>query len=276
MDKIKNHKALELCIWSCLIAFLFSCGNKKEETSNSFFLPEGSDCIEIIKADSLAFNAHYTFRALNDKHPAVVLQNYIISLDDSLSAPIELPFNFNISDIHWVGDDCYLSSDSIIYAIDYSGNTYPLVFSHKGIQSFCVSDDRILFPDDSLVVEYVLGADNVSPIINAHHTVSHVVQHFSSVYYSTGKDLFLHHDKTTYHIYSSEYVISTFAVHSNGDIFMGTKQGLLYMNPDFTIIEITPIPIQDLTIIGDDLYVIFEDNNSILLTNISNFNKLST
>lgn len=276
MDSIKNHKALERCLGLCLIAFLFSCGNKKEETSNSFLLPEGSDCIEIIKADSLTFNAQYTFRALNDKHPAVVVQNYFIALDDSLSAPIEFPFHYNISDIHWVGDDCYFSSDSTIFGVDNRGNIYPLVISHKRIYSFCISDDGILFPDDSLVVEYILGTGRVSPIINAHHTINHVVKLFSSVYYSTGKDIYLHHDKTTYHLYSSEHVISTFAVHSNGDIFLGTKQGLLYMNPNYTIIEITPTPIQDLTIIGDDLYVIFEDNNSILLTNISNFNKLST
>lgn len=276
MDSIKSHKTLGRCLWLCLIGFLLSCSNKKEEADNSFLLPEGSECIEIINADSLAFNAHYLFRALNDSHPAVVLQNYIISLNDSLLVPIEIPFNYNISDIHWVGEDCYISSDSTIYAMDNSGNTYPLVFSHRGIQSFCISDDRILFPDDSLVVEYFLGANMVSPIINAHHTISHIVQRPSSVYYSTGKDLFLHHDKTTYHLYSSEYVISTFAVHSNGDIFLGTNRGLLYMNPNYTIIEIASLPVQDLTIIGDDLYVIFEDNNSILLTNISNFNKLST
>lgn len=274
MVVFKNSKKVAWLILLCCIILLPSCNKEKIPQDMTFLLPEGSECIEIINADSLSWNTPYIFRPFYDGHPAIIANNYLTVIDDTLSSPIPLSFDHIISDIHWIERGCFFSADSTIFYGGDDGKMHPLVVSNRKIDSFCVSDNRILFPVDSSIVEYIFESNEVTPIVQVHSTIHHLVQETSSIFFSAGNDLFLYYSNELYHLFYSNSEIITFAIHPSGSIFLGSEKGLSFLTPEYKKIDIASIPIRDLTLIGDDLFVIFKDNSSVMLTNVSQFNNL--
>lgn len=276
MGTLKNYKIGPFIFLLALLALPYSCRDKKEVQQLSFLLPEGSECVEIINADSLALNSRYLYRELFDKHPTLIVSNYVTVLDDSLSSPIHLPFDYSISDIHWNEGQCFFASDSTIYYGDNRGNAYPILKTNKTIRSFTVTNERILCPLDSLLVEYIFGTDSVSCLINTHRNITKTEDCQSCVFYALESDIFLLYDNVAYHIYQSQNTITSFVVDNEGGLFIGTELGLEYVTPEYTAIEIATLPVSDLTLIGDDLYIVFADNNSVKITKVSNYKALNS
>ena len=267
----KNHQIISVL---GTVTILMSCANKTEPGTVSYLLPEGSECVEILNADSLSAPMMYLFRELYGGHPAIVAFNHLTVLDDTLSTPIQMPYEYDVVDIHWVDGDCFFSSDTTVYYGENNGVAYPLVVLNKRIDSFDVSDSRILLPVDSLILEYRFGAKDLSCLTNAHQVVSHLEDAETSVFYSVGCDLYLLHDSTIYHLVTVDEEITSFVVHPDGGVFLGTKGGLTYVTPDYIIVDIVSKAVRALSLIGDNLYVIFDDNGSVMLTDVSNYDRL--
>lgn len=275
MDILKKSQIIQFSVWICIIGFLIECSNNTNNSVKSFILPEGSECIEIINADSISLDVPYVFRALYDNHPSLILDRYLTVLDDTLSSPFLLPFDFPFSDIHWNDGQCFIASDSTIFYGDNKGIVYPLVESDDRIRSFSVTDERILYPCDSLLLEYRFGAEQINCIINAHNRISKVVDLLSSIFYASENDLFLVYENSSYRLYDAEEKIYSFEVHPTGGVFVGTQSGLTFINPDYKKIIIIDEPVLDLQLIGDDLYVIFSNNGSVAITDVSNYQSVS-
>lgn len=272
MDLLKDYKIIvKFCFYLCIIVFLCACNSTDKTQNLTFYLPNGSDCIEVINADSLTIDSPYMFRAIYDSHPALIIDEYVTILDDTLSAPMHFPFKYSITDIHWNEGRCFFASDSIVYYGETNGIAYPIVKSSKVINSFTVSDEHILFSVDSLLLKYTFGEPEVGCYFNAPRTISHFTELQSSVFLSAGSDMFLLFDDTAYHIFDAKEDITAFAVLPSGGLFLGTLTKLMFISPNYTLIDIIKAPISKLELIGDDLYVIFINNNSIKLTNVSNY-----
>ncbi len=267
----KNHQIISVL---GIVTILLSCGNKTAPGAVSYLLPEGSECMELLNADSLSAPMTYLFRELYGGHPALVAFNHLTVLDDTLSTPVRMPYEYDVVDVHWVDGDCYFSSDTTVYYGENNGVAYPLVVLNKRIDSFDVSDSRILLPVDSLILEYRFGAEKLSCLTNAHQVISHLEDAESSIFYSVGCDLYLLHDSTIYHLVTVDEEITSFVVHPDGGVFLGTKGGLTYVTPDYVMVDIVSKPVHALSLIGDNLYVIFEDNGSVMLTNVSYYDDL--
>lgn len=257
-----------------IVSVLLSCGNKTAPGAVSYLLPEGSECVEILSADSLSVPMSYQFRELYGGHPALVAFNHLTVLDDTISTPIRMPYDYDVVDIHWVDGDCFFSSDTTVYYGENNGKAYPLVVSNKRIDSFDVSDGRILLPVDSLILEYRFGSEKLSCLTNAHQVISHLEDAETSIFYSAGCDLYLLYDSTIYHLVTADEEITSFVVHPNGGVFLGTTGGLIHVSPDYVIADIVQKPVHSLSLIGDNLYVIFDDNGSVMLTDVSNYDRL--
>ena len=265
----KNHKVVLVIV---AVTLLLSCGNNKTASvATSYLLPEGSECVEILNADSLSAPLTYQFRELYGGHTALVAFNHLTILDDTLSTPIRMPYEYDVADIHWVDGDCFFSSDSTVYFGENNGHAFPLVVSNKRIDSFSVSDSRILLPVDSLILEYRFGTETLSCLTNAHQVISHLEDAESSIFYSAGCDLYLLHDSTIYHLVAVAEEITSFVVHPNGGVFLGTKEGLIYVTPDYVMVDIVSEPVRDLSLIDDNLFAVFENNSSVMFTNVSNY-----
>lgn len=259
-----------LCLACCCMAY----GGSRNEEEFSFLIPDGSECIEIVNADSLHWDTSYFIRELFDAHPALIVADYVTVLDDMQSSPIPLSFGLPIADIHWEEGQCFFASGSTIYYGEDNGKVNPIIESDKIIQSFSVSDKRILFPSDTFLLEYTFGASSANCLINAYATISHIEDLSSSIFYSSGKDVVLIHEGNAYRIYSSQDEITSFAVHSNGCLFIGTSSGLRCVSPKYDVIDIASIPIRDISLIGDDLYVVLNNKGSVRITNVSNYQRL--
>lgn len=273
MDSFKN-KITTYIIPFIIISLFISCENNARKKDISFLLPKESKCIEIINVDSIAFKDVYKFRELVYNHPVLIAHNFMTVLDDSLASPMPLPSAYDITDIRWNDGLCFFSSDSTVFYGDNNGRIHPIICLDGEINSFHVSESRIIVPLDSLLLEYRFGDEDVSCIANVHKTISCVHDIESAIFFSTGREIYLHSEEQIYRIYEAKEPISSFAVHSSGGIFLGTQKGVSYLTPDYKLLEIVSTPAKDLSIIGDDLYIIFEDNSSVKITDISNYQHL--
>ena len=257
-----------------IVSLIVSCENNARKMDITFLLPNGSKCIEIINVDSIAFKEAYMFRELVNNRPVLIAHNYLTVLDDSLASPMPLLAAYDITDIHWNDGQCFFSSDSTIFYSENTGRIHPIICLDGEINSFNVSESRIIFPLDSLLLEYRFGDNEVTCIANIHETISCVHDIESVLFFASGRDLYLSNEDQIYRIYESKEPISSFAVHPSGGIFLGTQKGVSYLTPDYQLLEIVSTPAKDLSIIGDDLYIIFEDNSSVKITDVSNYQHL--
>lgn len=272
MDKKIIRRKLFLFIFFCFLGNLFhSCIKENNNTiEREFLLPDACECIEILKADSIPLNTRYVFRDIYDNHPIIFCNNYITPLFDSLSTPIPLPYNYNITDIHWDKEYCYFSSDSTLF-IDKGGNIYPIIVSNNKIEFFSVSENSILFASDSSLVSFMPCTNEINELVRVPFIIKYIKQIPPCIFLSAGKEIYLIYENNLYHIFSSEEEILCFDVDSSGGIFIGTNLGLSYLNVDYSMTNVVNIPTRNMTIIDDDLYVIFEDGSSVMITNIHNF-----
>lgn len=268
---IKAKQKVRCFLLLFVLLQFFSCNNQKNDEETYFLIPEGCECIEIFNADSLGMDVRYMFRELVDDQPVLVALNFISPLDDSLHTTARLPFDMSISDIHWIEGECFFSSDSTIYYSEMNGTVHPIIKTGKMIRSFIMANESILFPEDSLLIEYTYGANELNCIVNAHQSISCLYAIEPAVFYSSGSDVVMLYENTAYHIFDAQEFITSFVVHQNGDLFIGTLTGLSYLNPEYEIVRITNKPVSELELIDDVLYVIFDDNSSVKITNVSNY-----
>ena len=268
---IKERKRVSCFLLFFVLFQFFSCSNQKNVEEIYFLIPEGSECIEVFNADSLGMDVRYMFRELVDNQPVLVAFNFISPLDDSLHTTGRLPFDMSITDIHWNEGECFFSSDSTIYYSEVNGIVHPLLKADKMIRSFIVANESILFPKDSLLIEYTFGANDMTCLVNAHQNISNLYALEQAVFYSSGSDIVMIYENTAYHIFDAQEFITSFVVHQNGDLFIGTPTGLSSLNPAYDIVNITNKPVRELELINDALYVIFDDNSSVKITSVSNY-----
>ena len=272
MDTFKNE-IVKFVFFLSIVPLIVSCVNNARKSDVSFLIPSGSECIEIVNVNSMALKDPYMFRELVNNHPVLIANNYMTVLDDTLASPMPLPLAYEISDIHWLDGQCFFSSDSTVFYGDNNGGIHPILCLDRKINSFQVSESRIIVPVDSLLLEYQFGAEEITCIANIHQTISRANEIEDALFFSSGKNLYLLDEDQIYHIYEGTEPISSFVVHSCGGIFLGTEKGLSFLMPDYKLFEIVSAAIKDLTIIGDDLFIIFEDNSSVKITNISNYQR---
>lgn len=272
MDTFKNKIAK--FVISFTIVSIVSCENNARKNDIPFLLPKESKCIEIINVDSIAFKEAYMFRELVNNRPVLIAHNYMTVLDDSLASPMPLPTEYEITDICWNDGLCFFSADSTVFYGDNNGRIHPIICLDGEIHSFHVSESRIIVPLDSLLLEYRFGDEEVTCIANIHKSISCVNDIESVLFFSSGRDLYLYNEGQLYRIYEAKEPVSSFAVHPSGGIFLGTQKGVSYLTPDYQLLEIVSPPAKDISIIGDDLYIIFDDNSSVKITDVSNYQHL--
>lgn len=270
MDTFKNE-IVKFVFSLSIVSLIVSCVNSARKSDVSFLIPSGSECIEIVNVNSMALKDPYMFRELVNNHPVLIANNYMTVLDDTLASPMPLPLAYDISDIHWLDGQCFFSSDSTVFYGDNNGGIHPILCLDRKINSFQVSESRIIVPADSLLLEYQFGDEKVTCIANIHQTISCAYDTEDAPFFSSGENLYLLNEGQIYHIYEGSEPISSFVVHSSGGIFLGTEKGLSYLMPDYKFMEIVSVPVKELSIIGDDLFIIFEDNSSVKITDISNY-----
>lgn len=272
MDRFRKFKGA-IAFITVIIGFLSCSDKKKEVTEVSFNLPEKSECIGIINADSLSDGTRYMFREFVGGHPVLVINNILTVLDDSLIEPIPLPFDHLISDIHWKDGLCFFSSDSIIYYGEDNGESHPLVVADNQISSFVPTDDKVIFLLDSLIASYSYGANEIELLHNAHKHIQDMDVDQESVIFATDSALFILNEQKTYRIYSANAEITSFALYKEGIIFFSTTESIYCIDPQYWLVQIVNKPARSLTAIGDTMYIIFEDNNSVMLMNLYGFIK---
>ncbi len=272
MDSKQNLKiVLGLVI---LFSSLFSCHAKGEKNEISFLIPKGSNCYELVAADSFKHVERYFFRDLHANRAGVIIDNCIISLNDSLSMPVRLPFESTLSDILWYDGICYFCTNSTINAMSLDGVVHPIIHSDGSISSFCVDGENVLFSTDSLLLSYSLKTEKFECLLDSHKQISHIQGTHSSVFFSSGDKLFLLDKNTLYHLYSADSVIRSFAVYPDGSVFYSTKSGIYYLDPNYHVALIADYPAMELSIIGDDLFIVFANKAGYLITNIANYGSL--
>lgn len=249
----------------------FSCITGKRSSDISFFLPDGSECVSIIEADSLTADVRYMFRSIGDGNPYIVLDSLLIELGDSASSIIPLPFGREFDDIHWRNGHCFFSADSTLFFGDNDGTEHPFIVTDNTIPIFELTDDGIVFVKDSLLSFYSFKQKDVDVLYVSDRSIDNLEVLGESYLFSTGKDLFILDNKKLYHIYSADTEILSFVMHPNGSVFYGTAESVTYLNPNYESVIIVNKPAKDLTLIGDDLFITFCDNSSCMISNASSF-----
>lgn len=262
-------KALRLGLLLNLIVII--CGAKQPDLNITMTLPAGCESYAIVSKDSLIALSGYHFRAFFEDTPVMVFSNYILELDDTLSNPVLLPFDDDFSDINWLNGDCFFSADSTIYLCEMNGGIRPLICADRCINRFDVSHDEIVFSLGSTLYLYSIDDKSCDALYTAPGNIFNIQILQGVIFFSSGNDLFVYTSKQVYRIYSTDFEISAFAVHPNGSIFFGTEHAVYCISPNYRIVKIVDKGVNEMRIIKNNLYIIFNDDSSVYITESSLF-----
>lgn len=255
---------VEIILTVLMFFAIMSDSYSQENPVIAFNLPEGCGCIRIFDSES-----DYFIRELYDGRPVLISDNHLTFLSGEESEPMLFSFSLPVSDIHWNDRDCFIASDSIIFRAT-GERLYPLVVSDRNINSFSVSGEQLAFPEDSLIVIcQIKDTDIEKTVYKVQGPVSCLEVAGESILYSVNNSLYVIDHRINYRIYETDSAIRTFAIISNRDIIISTMTGIYYVDPDYNAVLLTEEPASEVSVIGDCLYVIFENGECVKITDIS-------
>ena len=234
-------------------------------------LPQGSICEWLIDEASVNAGLAYVYRELSYGLPVLFSQNTICSLDSDLPGTYKIPYDKPISDIQWVGGDCFFVSDSLLLYRPPEGEIIPVVQADVPISAFSVMERGILLAVGNVLSFYSFFTLSASSLYIAEGPIRDVVALGEDVFLATGNTLMAIGDKEMVYLFSTESPILSFDLHPGGGVFVATENDVFYANPDRKKSPLFDKGAKDVALIGDDLYVVFHDGSSARVTDVSAF-----
>lgn len=272
--------------YKCRIAFCYvffilflcmvACMRKVCNEELYFFIPDGSECFSLVESDSLKNETRYHYRNIGNNRVAAIVDQYLINLTDASSPTLHIPFNGSISDIKWKDGECFFSSDSILYHMDGNAMIRPIIIADDEITHIELCNDGIAFVRDSLLAYFSFHNKKVETILHADSIITGIKTDEESILFSVDNDIFVYDTGQTYKVYSAESVIMSFDIHSNGIIFYSTNDAVMFITPDLIRNKIVNKAASEITVIDNNIYIIFTDNSSCMITNATLFDNLNS
>lgn len=240
--------------------------------AQSIALPEGCECLQLIDGQNTLPDVNYLYRDISNGTGVILLHNLAFILgDNDLDAAVLMPWDRPITDARWYDGDCFFACDSTIYHCDSLGIAQEIIMAESPITSFDVYDKGIVFSIDSFIGFYSFLSFKVEPLFHAEASVLDVECLGENVLFSSGKEVFAIGAGEIHPLLAADSSIISFAPHYSGSLFIGTENEVFYINPERQKVTLFKTGARDITLIDDDLFVIFQDNSSIKITNVSNY-----
>jgi len=272
--------------YKCRIAFRYvffilslcmvACMRKVCNEELYFFIPDGSECFSLVESDSLKNETRYHYRNIGNNRVAAIVDQYLINLTDTSSHTFHIPFDGTISDIKWKDGECFFSSDSTLYHMDGNAAIRPIIIADGEITHIELCNDGIAFVKDSLLAYFSFHDKKVETILHAGSVITGIKTNEQSFLFSAGNDIFIYDAGQTYRVYSAESGIMSFDINSNGIIFYSTNEAVIFITPDLEMNKIVNKAASEITVIDNNIYIIFTDNSSCMITNATLFDNLNS
>lgn len=238
------------------------------EIEPEFLLPQGCEVVALVNEPS---DVRYFYRDFASEFPVMVMDHYICSLEDESLPALALPCEEPVSDISWRGTNCFYAVGPVIYVCTENGEATPAIEADTDIKSFIVNDNGLLFNLGDRLVAYSYRVETARTLFCSEGTIGKVIGDNSTVFFSSGKNLFILQADALSLILEDEADIISFAVHPNGSIYYAMDTGLYYIDPRYRKIKISDTAVRDMTLVGDSLYLILRNGTSMAITHVSMF-----
>lgn len=259
-----------------LLLTALACTSRQEELQSSgeviFHLPDGTQCVELLSAG--VDSSDYYIREILQGHGLIISGNAYMSMDDTLPCYYRLPFDSELSDIAWVGGDCFLAKDSTIYYAEDEGRLYAILKTDNHINRIWPIESGIYFSTDSTLSFFRFSIAEGEPVTKVPGIIRDVAPLDKDdcflavdsciVFLSGGEPLLVANDSL---------IIKSVVLHTDDCLFYATDKSVYFVDVDGVKIDVVNKGARQLSIIGDNLIIIFNDNSSVVITNISNYHK---
>ena len=236
------------------------------------YIPDGSTCDMLIPVDSAALGMSYIYRDLSSGAPALISDNMVFPLVDEITGAYSIPYDGAISDIQWRFGDCFFTSDSLLVYRHPEGKIITLVTADAPISSFGIMDNGVVLATGRLLSFYSFDSMTSEALYYADSPISDISCLGGDISFSAGDSLMaLGKDSVEYLFTCSSPIVSLESA-PGGCVFVGTEAEVFYYaGPDKKRHPLFNKGAKDITLIGEDLYVVFIDNSSVRITNVLNF-----
>lgn len=262
-----------------LISLIMSCSNSNEEGTQleadeaTYFLPDGVRCIELIAQD--VDTSRYYFREFVAGSGLIVSGDSYLALDDTIPCFYHFPFERHFDDIAWLNGNCFLARDSTIYYAEDDGEEHAILRTDNRVNRIWPIESGIYFSSDSTISFFRFEIADAEPVAKMPGIISDVAPMDS-------EDCFVACDSTIifisngelYKVVSDSLPILSVALHPNESLFFSTKHRVAYLDVDGVQTTIVNKGARQLLLVSDNLFCIHDDNSSIILNGIRNFNKM--
>ena len=202
----------------------------------------------------------------------MVMHNIAFTMNDKgLSAAYVMPWDRQITDVKWYDGSCFFAADSTLAYITPEGVVRQLVIADRRVTSFDVYERGVVFSVDSLLCFYSFLSLQPEPVFHADTVIRHIECIGEDVLFCVGASLFAIGGGSLHEIYSSSHELLSFVPHPSGAVFIGTDESVFYLDPARNKVTLIDKPTLDMSMVEDDLYIVFTDYSSVKVTNVSEF-----
>lgn len=257
-------------ITTCLAALIFlSSGFAAGQTvRRAYYLPVGCECYNIFGEKNPPSRINYLIRPFANNLPIMIIGNTATPLSGEMTGGFLLPMDRPYSEIQWLGTQCFFLCDGAIYFCEHNGNSHLLVSGDGSISNFTLSDIGIYFTEKDclFLLPFDEGSD-IECLFQADAPIVPLIYQDGCCFFAAGKDIFGIRGQKLIRVYSAESNVSALAIHPNGTIILSTETAVSYITPAFSYGTIVESPAHDLVVIGDTLFITFQDASCSMITN---------